>query len=1186
MTAISLKADATAVAVDGAQSALMLILTVLSQVGEKKQARSKIRGQEVYGRHNDGSSPKRRGRSSKLIASANKPKSSSSTNHDPHHRHSHHYSHLATPDEFQLSATATLSYSSTSLSSNTGNIASSSSLLTRKPQVFVSKTTWLRRNTTLVENKNLDSFCWLCHKSGELTVCSECPRVYHIRCLQLDQPPPDHWLCPECAEIASCESIFGVTEKWRTLNQEQVRACLVFLLDHLSRHSWAAAFREPVDTKLIPEYGKLIKHPMDLRTLLQRVNGGQYASTHSFLADFRWIVHNCLVFNSQTNVNLVVKVRLLERLCLREICLLRACPQCYLNRIPALSALPSTPEVFPELSKSDPGTLPRYLPKSSLIEDALDPEIANGRWFTKLCPVVHPLVWIRLDKFPCWPAKVLEIGANSLLVIFFGDYVSTSAPLHSAIFHSKESLDKIALEDGLTNLVSEVSSATSVGLTPAKDTAMSGSFSYPSAAYRSPSSARSSQSKRPRQSSSSSQQDARTSSADFKKAVRELEAHVALIYEEYVDFYLPPPNLPFSKRDAEKYYGPFNRYLISQSKQSLSQEGADPSTINTSGVADTLFSDAATITAAAALVSYTGDHPSVSTPVSNEKTTTVTVASSTAAPSSTNASAALPPWLAPLSTEPVLLRLAALRCNGERSLSGSPSLGQPSPSPNLSEVAVPTPRVAMAEDDSRPPVSPTNEASIAHTTEAPPAKRIRCRSSGDFDEAGDPERTEDTLGPPNKVQEMLESLPTQVISQLAEAKSKLTDSIDLMLSSMKLQLQETVAPFLNPTSNVATQTLDPPAPRTDDASDAVEEVKDLSGADSPSRFPEEKSHKNPHENRSIKKPVIQHDKASLTAACVDFDALRELLLRAEIEHQDRELQRMRILLDYTRAEMATEMRHRIAELRRVWESELAAIIEAAGKVWEQEALAIADSIKRKQWCAYCGNEAFFYCCWNTCYCNTNCQQMHWPTHMVTCAQTKVTAPQPTEVPLQRATPTCTVLCNTTSNSRPPLLANRSQQPQQSQPLPTPSQVLAAQPVSISPAVVTITSSASALGLKASNLAPLNPFVSQQQHLQQHSQTTLIQSNSSLTKPPSTQPSHSLPPPPPPPAPETMSFILSPEVSLSQKLSNNSTAVCSNSGLISFLSPALPSAPIALAPRAGQPSQRVVFSPTSSTTRPS
>ena len=42
--------------------------------------------------------------------------------------------------------------------------------------------------------------------------------------------------------------------------------------------------------------------------------------------------------------------------------------------------------------------------------------------------------------------------------------------------------------------------------------------------------------------------------------------------------------------------------------------------------------------------------------------------------------------------------------------------------------------------------------------------------------------------------------------------------------------------------------------------------------------------------------------------------------------------------------------------------------------------------KKKQWCANCGKEAIFYCCWNTSYCDYPCQQAHWPSHMTTCAQ--------------------------------------------------------------------------------------------------------------------------------------------------------------------------------------------------------
>jgi len=33
--------------------------------------------------------------------------------------------------------------------------------------------------------------------------------------------------------------------------------------------------------------------------------------------------------------------------------------------------------------------------------------------------------------------------------------------------------------------------------------------------------------------------------------------------------------------------------------------------------------------------------------------------------------------------------------------------------------------------------------------------------------------------------------------------------------------------------------------------------------------------------------------------------------------------------------------------------------------------------KKKQWCQSCEDEAIYHCCWNTSYCSTKCQQMHW-----------------------------------------------------------------------------------------------------------------------------------------------------------------------------------------------------------------
>ncbi|XP_071491868.1 uncharacterized protein, partial [Diadema antillarum] len=42
--------------------------------------------------------------------------------------------------------------------------------------------------------------------------------------------------------------------------------------------------------------------------------------------------------------------------------------------------------------------------------------------------------------------------------------------------------------------------------------------------------------------------------------------------------------------------------------------------------------------------------------------------------------------------------------------------------------------------------------------------------------------------------------------------------------------------------------------------------------------------------------------------------------------------------------------------------------------------------KSTQWCASCGLEANYFCCWNTSYCNYRCQEQHWPVHEKMCQQ--------------------------------------------------------------------------------------------------------------------------------------------------------------------------------------------------------
>ena len=63
----------------------------------------------------------------------------------------------------------------------------------------------------------------------------------------------------------------------------------------------------------------------------------------------------------------------------------------------------------------------------------------------------------------------------------------------------------------------------------------------------------------------------------------------------------------------------------------------------------------------------------------------------------------------------------------------------------------------------------------------------------------------------------------------------------------------------------------------------------------------------------------------------------------------------------------------VMELRQSLEAEKAKTIADFKKQAEIEKQKAITETKKKQWCAYCGKEAIFYCCWNTSYCDYPCQ---------------------------------------------------------------------------------------------------------------------------------------------------------------------------------------------------------------------
>ena len=80
---------------------------------------------------------------------------------------------------------------------------------------------------------------------------------------------------------------------------EKNRASCSKTLKALMKNPAAGAFLVPVDWKglQLPTYPKIVKHPMDLGTILQKLEGSKYASVEAFLADVKLVWSNARLFN-------------------------------------------------------------------------------------------------------------------------------------------------------------------------------------------------------------------------------------------------------------------------------------------------------------------------------------------------------------------------------------------------------------------------------------------------------------------------------------------------------------------------------------------------------------------------------------------------------------------------------------------------------------------------------------------------------------------------------------------------------------------------------------------------------------------------------------------------------------------------------------------------------------------------
>jgi hypothetical protein len=189
--------------------------------------------------------------------------------------------------------------------------------------------------STAVEDANVD-YCSECQRTGDIICCDVCPRGFHAVCLGLDTSAlAGRWECPRCLQDSTqqtqdlvegtyyLDKLKIVFEQFsNTSDFEQKVRTLSKIFDAiklLTEYEFGNIFSEPVDVKVVRDYKKYVKRPMDLGTITSKLLKGSYCKSSSrtkdlvgadktsemdvvilnVLKDIEQIWNNCFLYNRE-----------------------------------------------------------------------------------------------------------------------------------------------------------------------------------------------------------------------------------------------------------------------------------------------------------------------------------------------------------------------------------------------------------------------------------------------------------------------------------------------------------------------------------------------------------------------------------------------------------------------------------------------------------------------------------------------------------------------------------------------------------------------------------------------------------------------------------------------------------------------------------------------------------------------
>ncbi|EJD74858.1 CBR-NURF-1 protein [Loa loa] len=129
--------------------------------------------------------------------------------------------------------------------------------------------------------------------------CDGCEGWFHPQCVGITQEEAEkaaEYLCPQCKRNKQTDSESSTSSSSPLLLERPDFELLEHVFDSLKSHRTSWPFREAVNQKDHPEYYSIVKKPMDLSIVQQKLERYEYRNLKEFTSDITQIFENARIF--------------------------------------------------------------------------------------------------------------------------------------------------------------------------------------------------------------------------------------------------------------------------------------------------------------------------------------------------------------------------------------------------------------------------------------------------------------------------------------------------------------------------------------------------------------------------------------------------------------------------------------------------------------------------------------------------------------------------------------------------------------------------------------------------------------------------------------------------------------------------------------------------------------------------